>query len=51
MVMRKRGERYRMSLLQAHTNSIVYQKLTEDIKPPKEPKQPKVHQYTPINQV
>ncbi|KAM7345758.1 leucine-rich repeat domain-containing glycoprotein 150 isoform 1-T4 [Cochliomyia hominivorax] len=51
MVLRKRGERYRMSLLQAHTNSIVYQKLTEDIKPPKEPKQPKVHQYTPINQV
>ena len=51
MVMRKRGERYRMSLLQAHTNSIVYQKLTEDIKPPKESKQPKVHRYAPINQV
>lgn len=51
MVLRKRGERYRMSLLQAHTNSIVYQKLTEDIKPPKESKQPKVHRYAPINQV
>ncbi|XP_075169491.1 leucine-rich repeat domain-containing glycoprotein 150 [Haematobia irritans] len=49
MIVHKRGERYRMSLLQAHKNSIVYQKLTEDIVPPKEPKQPKVHRYAPIS--
>lgn len=51
VVVHKRGERYRMALLAQKNSSIVYQKLTEDIKPPKEPKQPKVHRYAPLNQV
>lgn len=54
VIMYKRGERYRMSLLQAHKNTIVYQKLSEEIKPPKESKQithPKVHRYAPISSV
>ncbi|XP_037943813.1 protein PFC0760c [Teleopsis dalmanni] len=52
MMLHKRGERYRMALLASSNNSIVYQKLSEEIKPKmKESKQPKVHRYAPINQV
>ena len=49
LMIKRREEQYHQSLL-AYKNSIVYQKLSEEIIGSKV-KQPKEHKYAPINQV